>query len=404
MGEDFDAARNDDSFYLPRAVLHNPDFKQAMDTFLSPDGKAARFIISDRGDPATPEAISRVDLVKAAAEESLKATPLEDAKIYLAGVSATYKDVRDASKYDLLIVGIASLCLIFIIMLVITRSFVAALVIVGTVVLSLGASFGLSVLVWQYLVGMELYWLVLAMSVIVLLAVGSDYNLLLVARFKEEIDAGINTGIIRRNGRYRQGGDVRRPGVRIHHGIHGGQRPTRRWPNWNHHRSGSAVRHVDRALAHDAVHRGAAGTLVLVAAENAPRPGQLPTSALRTPSGGSFSPAAPGSGNCWICIALCSGWHDAARKCQRHIGVGRDARGGEVRPGTRPCSRFGRHQPSARASRRSTWTAALNSPQCGVAAHSLERRDCNTLIRDVECDGSPGQALLRRWSACSRKT
>ena len=33
--------------------------------------------------------------------------------------------------------------------------------------------------------------------VIVLLAVGSDYNLLLVSRFKEEIHAGIKTGIIR---------------------------------------------------------------------------------------------------------------------------------------------------------------------------------------------------------------
>ena len=30
-----------------------------------------------------------------------------------------------------------------------------------------------------------------------LLAAGSDYNLLLVSRFKEEIHAGINTGIIR---------------------------------------------------------------------------------------------------------------------------------------------------------------------------------------------------------------
>jgi RND superfamily putative drug exporter len=35
------------------------------------------------------------------------------------------------------------------------------------------------------------------MSVILLLAVGSDYNLLLVSRFKEEIPAGIKTGIIR---------------------------------------------------------------------------------------------------------------------------------------------------------------------------------------------------------------
>jgi RND superfamily putative drug exporter len=35
------------------------------------------------------------------------------------------------------------------------------------------------------------------MSVIVLLAVGADYNLLLVSRMKEEIHAGLNTGIIR---------------------------------------------------------------------------------------------------------------------------------------------------------------------------------------------------------------
>jgi putative drug exporter of the RND superfamily len=36
--------------------------------------------------------------------------------------------------------------------------------------------------------------------VIVLLAVGSDYNLLLVSRMKEELGAGINTGIIRAMG------------------------------------------------------------------------------------------------------------------------------------------------------------------------------------------------------------
>ena len=35
------------------------------------------------------------------------------------------------------------------------------------------------------------------MSVVILLAVGSDYNLLVVSRLKEEIHAGMNTGIIR---------------------------------------------------------------------------------------------------------------------------------------------------------------------------------------------------------------
>jgi RND superfamily putative drug exporter len=200
MGQAFDAARNDDSFYLPPEVFQNKDFQRAMNSFLSPDGKAARFIISQRGDPGTPEGIKRINQIRTAAEEALKGTPLTNAKIYIAGTAATYKDWADGSKYDLLIAGVGSLCLVFIIMLIITRGFVAALAIVGTVALSLGASFGLSVLVWQYVLDIRLHWMVLPMSVIILLAVGSDYNLLLVSRMKEEIAAGINTGIIRAMG------------------------------------------------------------------------------------------------------------------------------------------------------------------------------------------------------------
>jgi len=200
MGQAFDASRNDDSFFLPPEVFENEDFKRAMNSFLSPDGKAARFIISHRGDPASAEGIARINQIKTAAEEALKGTPLANAKTYVAGAASTAKDWHDGSTYDLWIAGISALCLVFIIMLFITRGFMAALVIVGTVALSLGASFGVSVLLWQYILGINLHWMVLAMSVIILLAVGSDYNLMLVSRMKEEIGAGINTGIIRAMG------------------------------------------------------------------------------------------------------------------------------------------------------------------------------------------------------------
>jgi RND superfamily putative drug exporter len=200
MGHAFDAAKNDDSFYLPPDVFKNSDFQRAMNSFLSPDGKAARFVISQKGDPATPEGITRISQIKMAAEEALKGTPLASAKIYIAGNASTYNDWREGSKLDLLIAGVGALCLVLIIMLIITRGFVSALVIVGTVALSLGASFGLSVLIWQYILGIKLHWMVLPMSVIILLAVGSDYNLLLVSRMKDEIAAGIKTGIIRAMG------------------------------------------------------------------------------------------------------------------------------------------------------------------------------------------------------------
>ncbi len=201
MGNAFDESKNEDSFFMAQDIIdNNAAFQQIKKIFMSPDGKAARFLITQNVDPATPTGISRVEPIQAAAAEALKGTPLENAKVYLAGTAAQTRELVEGSKYDLLIAGVAALCLIFIIMLLMTRSLIAALVIVGTVALSLGASFGLSVLVWQYILGIQLNWVVLAMSVILLLAVGSDYNLLLVSRMKEELGAGLKTGIIRAMG------------------------------------------------------------------------------------------------------------------------------------------------------------------------------------------------------------
>jgi RND superfamily putative drug exporter len=200
MGDAFNDSLNDDTFYLPPEIFDNGDFKRGMKSFISPDGHAVRMIISHEGDPLTADGIDRIDAIKLAAKEAIKGTPLEGSRIYVGGTASVFKDMQEGNAYDLVIAGISALTMIFIIMLLVTRALVAAAVIVGTVVLSLGASFGVSVLVWQHLVGLPLHFMVMAMAVIILLAVGADYNLLLVARLKEEIYAGINTGIIRAMG------------------------------------------------------------------------------------------------------------------------------------------------------------------------------------------------------------
>jgi RND superfamily putative drug exporter len=200
MGDAFNDAHNDDTFYLPPEIFDNKDFKRGMDSFISPDGHAVRFIISHENDPLSADGINRIDDIRNAAFDAIKGTPLEGSRVYLGGTASTFKDMHEGNNYDLMIAGVSALTLIFIIMLLITRSLIAAGVIVGTVVLSLGASFGLSVLLWQHLLGIQLQFMVMAMAVIILLAVGADYNLLLVARMKEEIPAGIKTGIIRAMG------------------------------------------------------------------------------------------------------------------------------------------------------------------------------------------------------------
>lgn len=200
MGQAFDSSKADDYFYLPPEAFDNPDFQRGLKLFLSPDGKAARFIITHDSDPATPKGIAAVKPELNAAHEAVKGTPLANAKFYLTGTAAVYNDIQTGSQFDLLIVGIAALTLIFVVMVVITRALVASLVIVGTVLLSLGAAFGLSVLVWQHILGLDLNWIAPVFGLIILLAVGSDYNLLLVSRFQEEIGAGLRTGIIRSMG------------------------------------------------------------------------------------------------------------------------------------------------------------------------------------------------------------
>ena len=197
MGQHFDEARNDDSFYLPPEVFDNPDFQRVLKLFVSPDGKAVRFVVTLQSDTASVEGIREAADIKDVVIESIKGTPLDNATVSLTGIASMYSDIHRGTVIDMADAGIASLILIFGIMLLTTRSVVAAFVIVGTVAASLGTACGLSVLVWQHLTGDGVHWLVLPLSFVILLAVGSDYYLLVVSRWKEGLAAGLNTAIIR---------------------------------------------------------------------------------------------------------------------------------------------------------------------------------------------------------------
>ena len=197
VGNDFDKSRSDSYFYMPREAFDNEDVKTGMTLMMSPDGKAARFIVTHEGNAMGPEGVEHVEKFPEAIQIALKETSLAGAKIYIGGAGSNNLDIKTYAASDLLIVAIAAFILIFLIMLFITRSLMAALVIPGTVAFSFAGAFGLSVLVWQHLIGLHLHWLVLPLTFIILVAVGSDYNLLLIARVKEELGAGIHTGLIR---------------------------------------------------------------------------------------------------------------------------------------------------------------------------------------------------------------
>jgi transport protein len=193
VGNDFDKSRSDDYFYMPREAFDNEDVKTGMQLMMSPDGKAARFVITHEGNAMAPEGIDHVNAFPDAVKAALKETSLAGAKIYIGGAASNNKDIKEYAAADLNIVAIAAFVLIFLIMLVLTRSLMAAIVIPGTVAFSFAGAFGLSILVWQHFIGLHLHWLVLPITFVILVAVGSDYNLLLIARVREEIGIGYQT-------------------------------------------------------------------------------------------------------------------------------------------------------------------------------------------------------------------
>jgi RND superfamily putative drug exporter len=197
VGNDFDKARSDDFFYIPHEGFDNEDVKTGMELMMSPDGKAARFIVTHEGNAMGPEGVEHVEQFPAAITTILKETSLAGAKVYIGGSASNNKDIKQYATSDLLIAAIAAFVLIFLIMMFLTRSLMAAFVIPSTVAFSYAGAFGLSVLFWQHLIGLPLHWLILPLSFIILVAVGSDYNLLLIARVKEELHAGLHTGLIR---------------------------------------------------------------------------------------------------------------------------------------------------------------------------------------------------------------
>jgi RND superfamily putative drug exporter len=92
-----------------------------MTLMMSPDGKAARFIVTHEGNAMGPEGVDHVQALPEAIKTARKGTSLAGARIYIGGACSNDKDVMEYAASDLLIAAIAAFVPIFLIMMFITR-------------------------------------------------------------------------------------------------------------------------------------------------------------------------------------------------------------------------------------------------------------------------------------------
>jgi RND superfamily putative drug exporter len=157
--------------------------------FLAPGGGAARFIVILDSDPVGATATGNLARIRQRLPQLLDQTGLRRAQVGIAGDTAITAEITDDMQTAFLRVGPAAIALLMVLLWALLRSRTAPLYLIGVSILVVLAALGLTVYVFQDLLGYgELAFFVPIATAILLLALGSDYNVFLVGRIWLEAD------------------------------------------------------------------------------------------------------------------------------------------------------------------------------------------------------------------------
>jgi RND superfamily putative drug exporter len=160
----------------------------------STDGRAATFSLVFADDPYGTAALDRMRLVRtrlASLPPGLRALTGDG--------TAARVDLEDAASRDLKVVAPLVLALVFVTLIVLLRALVMPIFLIATVILSFLATCGLVLVLFRYGFDQHAFDPVLPLIVFIfLVALGSDYNIFLMSRVREEAAAhGTSEGMLR---------------------------------------------------------------------------------------------------------------------------------------------------------------------------------------------------------------
>jgi putative drug exporter of the RND superfamily len=159
---------------------------RATGQLISPDGRTIQFSVEyASGDASSPSVLDAVPAMRADVERVAHAAGASADGVF--GQVAFASDVSHISGSDLVrIIPIVAL-LIALLLAIVLRSLVAPLYLVASIVLSYAAALGLVGIIFVHLGGQDgLSFILPFLMFVFLMALGSDYNILIMSRIREE--------------------------------------------------------------------------------------------------------------------------------------------------------------------------------------------------------------------------
>jgi len=174
------------TFFMPREALESEPFGLSKDAFMSKDRKVTKLIVVLDEDPYSPEALKIIDQINETTDSRLDGTVLGDAARGAAGPTSITHDMNESQLASFNSAAIIVIVSVFLVLLMVIRSILPALYIVVSLIASYYVAMGASKLVAEHILGTEgLSSFVPFFSFIVIVAVGVDYGIFLMMRYKE---------------------------------------------------------------------------------------------------------------------------------------------------------------------------------------------------------------------------
>ena len=161
---------------------------QASERFVSPDGTTARIELVFDADPYGVGAMDAIEAVRESARNLVANSTLAGAEVVVGGPTAILTDARATLNRDILLIAPIVVVAIWLILAALLRSVVAPTYLVASVLLSFAAALGLSIFVFQNVLGHSgVSYRTSVFMFIFLVALGADYNIYIISRVREEV-------------------------------------------------------------------------------------------------------------------------------------------------------------------------------------------------------------------------
>lgn len=196
-----------DRFFIPRALAEDAmgaGLDQLLSTYSSAGGEATRLQVILADEPFSQEAMATVARMRDRVGQASQG--------YVSGSPATNLDLQSVMERDTWRVMGLVLGGILVVLLLLLRSLIAPIYMIATILLSYGATLGITRLVFEGILDEGLTWFVPFLIFVVLVALGMDYNIFLMGRVKEEVgENGTRAGVER--AMQRTGGIITSAGI-----------------------------------------------------------------------------------------------------------------------------------------------------------------------------------------------